>query len=792
MTVRLFSRPFFSRRPVQAWLLWLLLMAAGVLVIAQSRFVADLSFFLPSRPTPAQQVLISQFREGVVSRLLMLGITGGTPEQRARISRALQQQLSAAPEFAGIQNGSRNTSGAEQDFLFRYRYVLSPAVTAERFAAPGLQQAIREQVDLLASPLGMMLKPYFSRDPSGELAALLTSLTPPHEPASRLGVWASRDGERAVLLAQTRALGSDTDGQVAAIRTLRHTFAALCQQLNTPGLALELSGPGVFAAQARQQIEREVHLLSLFSSLCIIVVLFFVYRSLRQVGLGLLPVLTGAVFGMVAVSLVHGEVFGITVGFGSALIGEAVDYSIYYFVQAGRLGVPVWQARFWPTIRLGVLTSVSGFAALLFSGFPGLSQLGLYALSGVLAAAIVTRLMLPAVSMADLSIRDLSPMDARLRRLIGYLQRWRGPLLLLTLAALPYLLLQPRLWSTNLSVLNPVSHEDARRDQQLRADLNAPDARYMVVVQAKTEEEALQAAEKTARILNELVSQGKIGGFDTPTTFLPSLATQQQRQAALPDAATLNAALQTAVQGLPVRAETLQPFATSLAAARQMPPLTRDALNGTAFALVVDALLRHHPQHVLPWQAVLPLRPAAGQTDFPVAALRQALAGQGALFIDLKGEFEQLYQDYSREATLLALAGFAAIVLLLAITRRSVRRIAALLRPLLLTVILVMAGLRLHGETLHLIHLIGLLLIIAVGSNYALFFDQGSGMADEPGTLSSMALANLTTTIGFGTLALSSVPVLHAIGITVGPGVVLALLLSAMFLHPPADCPTPA
>jgi predicted exporter len=45
-----------------------------------------------------------------------------------------------------------------------------------------------------------------------------------------------------------------------------------------------------------------------------------------------------------------------------------------------------------------------------------------------------------------------------------------------------------------------------------------------------------------------------------------------------------------------------------------------------------------------------------------------------------------------------------------------------------------------------------------------------------------MAIANLTTAIGFGTLALSSVPVLHAVGVTVGPGAVLALLLSAAFV----------
>jgi predicted exporter len=45
-----------------------------------------------------------------------------------------------------------------------------------------------------------------------------------------------------------------------------------------------------------------------------------------------------------------------------------------------------------------------------------------------------------------------------------------------------------------------------------------------------------------------------------------------------------------------------------------------------------------------------------------------------------------------------------------------------------------------------------------------------------------MLLANLTTAIGFGTLALSKVPVLHAVGVTVGPGAILALLLSAIFV----------
>ncbi len=90
------------------------------------------------------------------------------------------------------------------------------------------------------------------------------------------------------------------------------------------------------------------------------------YRSLPALALTLVPVATGALAGVAAVALVFRAVHGITLGFGVTLIGEAVDYSIYLFIQ----GAADFRQSVWPTIRLGVLTSICGFAALLPSAFP--------------------------------------------------------------------------------------------------------------------------------------------------------------------------------------------------------------------------------------------------------------------------------------------------------------------------------------------------------------------------------------------------------------------------------------
>jgi hypothetical protein len=103
--------------------------------------------------------------------------------------------------------------------------------------------------------------------------------------------------------------------------------------------------------------------------------------------------------------------------------------------------------------------------------------------------------------------------------------------------------------------------------------------------------------------------------------------------------------------------------------------------------------------------------------------------------------------------------------------------------PLLLSVLTVAALLVGVGRALTILHVIGMLLIVAVGSNYALFFDRAARQPREgsvPLILASLLSANLATVIAFGVLGFSSVPVLADLGSTVAPGTLLALIFAAM------------
>jgi predicted exporter len=458
--------------------------------------------------------------------------------------------------------------------------------------------------------------------------------------------------------------------------------------------------------------------------------------------------------------------------------------------------------RLWPTIRLGMLTSVCGFASLLPSGFPGLAQLGVYSIGGLIAAALVTRFILPELKPAGLSIRDLAPLGARLGRLrdtaLGLHRRAIAVgACALGLAALAVLAgHHATLWNHDLSALSPVSAEDLKFDAALRADLGTADVLDIVVVTGPSLESVLEAAEQAGATLGALVDARVIGGFDSPADYLPSLAAQTARRSALPNRRDLAAALHTAAPDLDIEESRLTPFLDDVDAARHEAPITPDDLKGTTLAQGFDALILHRSGR---WSALLPLHafdPAAPRVDVAridaalADAQRAAAAHQvgdahqaAARVLDMKSETDALYQGYLDEAIRLSLLGLALIVILLLAALRSAVRAARVLAPLALAVLTVAAGLVLCGQRLNLLHLVGMLLVVAVGSNYALFFDREAGGPSgqaAPLTLASLGVANLCTVTGFGLLCFSQVPVLEALGQTVAPGALLALLLAAL------------
>jgi len=810
-----------SVRPPRAALvlvLWLLLVAAGIGVIARSHFSADLSAFLPASPDAKQRLLIEQLQSGIASRTLFVGIEGGADAaDRAAVSRETGRLMRASGLFDQVQNGDHSDYREAGTWVFDHRYQLSPAIAPEHFTVPGLRDAVLDTLSLLGTPAGNAFKPLLERDPTGESARIAEALIPATAPKSEEGVWVARDAPRAVMLASTRAAGSDLDAQAQAIAAVQQAFAQAAGGARGQGAQaprLLMSGTAVFSTQSRDSIKAEAIHLAIVGAIVMSALLLLAFASLRALVLALLPVATGVVGGTAAVSLVFGNVHGLTMGFGSTLIGETVDYAIYYLIQAramaqeaggalrraapssaaplgGRagqspdLGAQVsgwrrWRDVHWPTVRLGLLTSVCGFAALVFSGFPGLAQLGVFSIAGLVVAALATRFVLPVLAPQGATGKGLRRYMAQAAGAIVHtLPRLRWPLLALGAAATALVLWQGgHLWRATLSAMSPVPKAAQQLDERLRADIGASEGATLVVAYGSDVETALRHAEAAGARLEPLLDDGTLIGYDTVTRFLPSREAQARRLAALPEADVLRTRLAEALEGVPLRPERLEPFIAAVQAARGQAPLEFKDVAASPLGPIANALLFERPGGG--WAAMISLH--AGP-KFEHAKVAAALSGLPDVTVaDVGQELGDLYDRYLHEAFVQVTLGALAVVVLLGLWLRSGRRLFAVCLPLLVAVMLTLGAMAAMNMALSILHLVGLLLVVAVGSNYALFFDQlrETGHADED-TLASLMLANLTTVVSFTLIAISAIPSLSSIGQVVAPGALLALLLSAAF-----------
>lgn len=763
-----------ARRTAVA-LLWLAaLLVAGWAIGQRLELSGDLRRFMPEPRTPAQRLLVDELGDGPGSRLLLLSLSGAPAGTLAEQSRALAAALAANPDFEFVANGADAGLEAVPESLRPYRYLLSPALDGHRLDAGYLGAHLDERLQDLGSPMAGLVEPLLPSDPTLEMLALAEAWLPKAAPRRLHGVWFDSAGREALLLAQTRAGGFDPNAQQRAYDAVHAAFA---DASGASGARLGMTGPGAFSVEIGGRTAREAQWIGTIDSIALVLLLLVAYRSWRAPLLGVLPLATAGLAGLGAVALAFEAVHGITVAFGFTLIGVVQDYPIHFLSQQ-RAGIsPRDNVRaLWPALLTGVVATCIAYLTFMFSGVDGLRQLAVFTISALAAAALATRFGLPAL--VDPAPRDLarSPRLQALWRGIQHLPRPRWSLLLVAAACIVVLATaRGPFWENDLSKLTPVPEEGMALDTRLRQELGAPDVRYVAVLRGSDVDAALSATEALHPKLDALVAEGALDGWDSAARYLPPVATQRARQQALPEPQALRQALAEAVATTPFREDAFAPFLADVERARTAGPLRPADLAGTPLAATVEGLLLDGGD------GAIALVSLSGLAD--VDAVARAVADGGGELMDMKVASESLVAEYRGRV----LAALAVAALLLAATvwfsLRSPGRVARVLLPMALTTLVILAVLRGLGVELNLFHLVALILAAGLGLDYALFFEHaGDRRDDQLRTLHAVLVCSLMTLLVFSLLALSSIPVLRAIGGTVAIGVacnfVLALLVS--------------
>jgi len=741
----------------------------AALVFSRVEMRSDMADFLPAGQTDAARFMLRELRSGTATGLILVGLDRAPAPDLARISASVARALDRSGLFSLVSNGQQALDGPDGQALFDARYLLSPGTTADAFATAALHADMERLLQGLQSSASPLVSRLGLPDPTGAFPALAQAWIGGSQVRTQDGVWFAPDQDRALLLAQTRAGGMDLAAQDQVDAAIRNAFASAA-----PGPArLLVSGAAVFARQAAHAIKADVEMLSVASALLVAGLLWWRFRSPLVIAAIAVPITLGVAVAALVVQTVFGFVHGIAFGFGMTMLGVTVDYPVLLIGhrKAGEAATGTLR-RIGRAFAMAVATAALGLTGMVFSGFPGLSQLGLFSVVGVLTAAAATRFLLPRLIVAA----DLAPVSAGNPATLLRLERLRaGRLwgLASVVLAAAVLLVRGVPWEGDLANLSPVPNAARDLDAELRRELGAPDVGQLVVVRAATADAVLRAQEALLPRTRDLQRQSVITGAEAAARFLPSAGLQRARQAALPDAATLAARIDAARQGLPFRPDAFAAFAAAVEAARTAAPIALDDLHAPAMTARLHALLF---QRDGTWFGPVAFQ---GVTD----PRRLAAAFAGETFVDMHAETNGIVAGYAARAWVWLSAGALAAVLVLAIGLRSLamtlRVVGAIAAAMLVTVAILTAA----GARLSLLNLVALQFVGGVGLDYALFYARRQLDQEERArTLRTLATCNAMTLLTFGLLALCRTPLLQAIGVTVAVGAVAAMGFSFLFV----------
>jgi predicted exporter len=765
-----------TARPLPLLLALLIGLMLGAIAFAFVQVRTDLADFIPRGGSPAARLVLGQARVGTAATIILAAIEGAPPAELARISETFGAALRRTGLFEIVENGAELPDDADIDRLFRYRYLLAPSPPGA-FEVPALRAGMQGVLTGLAGSAAPLVKRFGLADPTGAFARLTESWLGESHVRVQDGVWFSDDGTRALLLLRTRAGAMDSAGQDRVAAATEAAFRAA----DPRGARLLMAGPPVFARAAATAIRADVEFVSIASTLAIVALLLWRFRSAWVIAAIGATVIPGIAAAAIAVQLAFGFVHGITLGFGITMLGVTVDYPVLLIGhRKQREAAQGTLQRIGKTLTLAVAAAAIGLTGMVFSGFPGLSQLGLFAVVGVLTAAAVTRFVLPPLIVAAGLAPVTAGAPAWLLRAETVRARRAWGLLPVGAAALFLLLRGGPAWESDLARLSPVPPDALALEAQLRASLGAPDVGRLIVVQGADVEQVLRREEALMPALDALRARGAIAGAELAARFLPSIATQTARRDALPGRVTLEARVREAMAGLGFRDNAFETFVDDVDNARALPPLTLADMSNPLIATRVRALL------IASDGATFGLVAPHGVTN--PAALTQALAGaEGVQYVDVKAETDRLFARYTAQAWMWLGIGAAAIAVVVGVGLRDGRAMRVL-ATIAAAVLVTLACLTATGVRLSLFHLVALQLMIGVGLDYALFFARRRlDLEERARTLRTLITCNVMTLLTFGLLVSCRNPLLRGIGATVAIGVVAAIVFAFLFAGPRTD-----
>jgi predicted exporter len=753
-----------------------LLLLAALLALAAWQWrngppvAADMLALLPAGSGDTLVKQAEQRMQEPLNRDLLLLIGHPQREQAIALAQQVGAQWRSSGRFAQVQWSVDSDLGALRDYLRNNRLALLPAADRQLLLEQP-QQLIDQRAAQLFDPfasfsllpieqdwLGLGARAQQALNPGGRIQADLSS-----------GALLLEEPGMTWALLRASAHGSAFDMQEPPL--IATQVADTRAQVAAAGGQLLAAGGVLYAAAGQAKASREISLIGGGATLGTLLLLLLAFRRVRVL-VSLLPIGMALLAGCTACVLVFGQINALTLVLGASLVGVAADYPQHYLSKSwsNKQGADGWTS--WgalratlPGLSLSLGTNLIGYLALAFTPFPALTEVALFSAAGLLAAYLCSVCLLPAW-LRGLRLRPSPALLSFSERLLNARTR-----LLARIGSAPLLIALLLFCAGGLWQLHTQN-----------------DLRQWLGQEPELLHEAQRIAELTGQ---QPTSQFFLVRADNPQQLLEHQATLSQRL----DQAVQDGQLRSyrALSQLVSPDSQLQPLRTAL---KELPqhwqPLLDLGIPAAALQAELQQLTSATPDS-LEQALASPLGEAwrplwLGANDHGVAGMvsLQGLhdsAALSALTADLPGvqlvdrisELNALFSATQLSAAELKLLSSLAILLLLCLPFGLSGALRVVCLPLL-AALTALACLGWLGQPLTLFSLFGLLLITAIGVDYAILMRENIG--GPAVSLLGTLLSALTSWLSFGLLLISDTPAIANFGLAISLGLFFCFLLA--------------
>ncbi|MEP4888968.1 MAG: MMPL family transporter [Aliiglaciecola sp.] len=748
----------------------------GLLILAFSRpvtFDSSIMSLLPkSQQQPLAQQAIDQTSARFSKRLLLL--LSGEDETSLRQSVVtLAQELQALSPVSEVRWQVESNQLEElRQGLFPYRFALLDPAAREDLLTGNYSLFERRTLGNLFSPLTAS-KVELIDDPFGFYGLLSQQQT------SDINIQISHSF--------LKVKNTDVPTYLLLVTFNQEPYSLVMQDIvmgflsaKTKTLAendilLRSSGMILHAAAGADQARAEISSIGIGSLIGIILILLMVFRRLKPIVLMLLPVSIGCCSAIAVTLMMFQQVHLITLAFGAGLVGVSIDYALHFVCERQYSNPQKVLPKILPGLLLGLFSSVLAYAVQAFAPFPGLQQMAVFSVVGLIASWLTVVLVFPVLTAKDTKIS--LPLADKLFSLRNKIPRFSThPLslvLLLGISAVALGVVIKGAPQDDIRLLQTSPASLLKQEQSIQAMLGTNSSTQFILVKGQSVEACLLKEQQLFKHLKSLQQDKLIPPFQGLSTHLPPQATQQQNYALVAELYK---------EKLPELFKKLKFDDARLIAANLAFEQAKDSFLSVENWLTLessepwqDLLVRDEPNN-----SATIIRFSGYLNQQAKLSIEQLIAADAELIlIDQVSNISDVMKQYRVQVTELVLLAYM-VVLMILVWRYKMQVWRVILPPFLAS-IMALASITLIEGGMNMFHLLALILVLGIGLDMGIFMAESG---ESKHTWLAVSLSSFTSLLAFGLLAWSNTPVLHHFGLTVLIGLTLVWLITpAMRVH---------